>query len=327
MKPGDNFNETDDDVLQEVVTVHPKSNPPIARCRSIKSDNESSETEQEYDLQYVSMCVSKLKEFVKKGYSVLDAKALYKLNAKQLQDALFLAKQKCTGTKTELRQRLCSYLQITEITTSCESGSEEEDSEDVKMYCLTEDSIHPESVVRMPNEVRPKISRPISKKSKTAELQNQRRERQGGCEPRPEKRESKADHRIFMQQRSQEDSNRKPEREKARARMSQASRSPANKKKSSKTVGSHISKKKIGEVTPKFIAVSHAAYPLMPKRSLCTSLSSVRFPFVPGGIEPPANSGRSWHCSSEHDFKIVHADGRFLLCKANALLRLQNLPK
>ena len=66
---------------------------------------------------------------------------MYKLNAKQLQDVLFLAKQKCTGTKTELRQRLCSYLQITEITTSCESGSEEEDSEDAKMYCLTEDEM------------------------------------------------------------------------------------------------------------------------------------------------------------------------------------------
>ena len=156
LKPGDNFNETDDDVLQEVVTVHPKSNPPIARCRSIKSDNESSETEQEYDLQYVSMCVSKRKEFVKKGYSVLDAKALYKLNAKQLQDALFLAKQKCTGTKTELRQRLCSYLQITEITTSCESGSEEEDSKDAKMYCLTEDEMPDQRDAAEDDEVRPK---------------------------------------------------------------------------------------------------------------------------------------------------------------------------
>ena len=59
------------------MTVHPKRDPPVVICRSIKSDNESNETEQEYDLEYVRRCVSKRKEFVEKGYSKMDVKALY----------------------------------------------------------------------------------------------------------------------------------------------------------------------------------------------------------------------------------------------------------
>ena len=66
IKPGDEFYETDDDVIQRVVSVHADRDPPVALCRSTKSDEES-ETEQEYDLKYVQGCVSMRKDFISKG--------------------------------------------------------------------------------------------------------------------------------------------------------------------------------------------------------------------------------------------------------------------
>ena len=129
IKPGDEFYETDDDVIQRVVSVHADRDPPVALCRSTKSDSES-ETEQEYDLKYVQGCVSKRKDFIAKGFDKLDAKRIYKLTAKQLQEVLFYAKQKCTGTKAELRTRLCFFMDVVEITTSCTSGEDNEETSD-----------------------------------------------------------------------------------------------------------------------------------------------------------------------------------------------------
>ena len=49
----DIFNETDEDKEYKVVEVHSDRDPPVVLCISVKIDNESSETEEEYVLEYV----------------------------------------------------------------------------------------------------------------------------------------------------------------------------------------------------------------------------------------------------------------------------------
>ena len=56
---GDIFNETDDDKTQRVIEVHAERDPPIALCCSVKEENESDETEQEYALEYVENVLKK----------------------------------------------------------------------------------------------------------------------------------------------------------------------------------------------------------------------------------------------------------------------------
>ena len=133
VKVNDEFNETDDDVTFRVVKVQPKRKPPIAICRAVKRTFESSDsedTDEVYDLEYVRKCVWKRKDFMAKGFHKLDAKGVYKMHGKELQLALFFGKQKCTGTKAELRTRLLSFLNILEIPSSCSSGSATEEEED-----------------------------------------------------------------------------------------------------------------------------------------------------------------------------------------------------
>ena len=99
---GDVFNETDEDVDQRVTSVHAKSDPPTAMCCSIKAEDQSEETEQEYDLEYVDKCVQARKEFRQHGYHDLDVKGIYKMKKEALMEALMLAKQSPQGLKQEL---------------------------------------------------------------------------------------------------------------------------------------------------------------------------------------------------------------------------------
>ena len=53
LEVGDLFNETDSETDQKVVEIRRHNDPPVVLCRSLKPAEESSETEQEYDLKYV----------------------------------------------------------------------------------------------------------------------------------------------------------------------------------------------------------------------------------------------------------------------------------
>ena len=53
VRTGDFFNETDDDQLWVVKHIYRSRNPPTAYCVSMKNEEESESTEEEYSLQYV----------------------------------------------------------------------------------------------------------------------------------------------------------------------------------------------------------------------------------------------------------------------------------
>ena len=110
VKEVDVFNETDDDVVQRVLSVHPDRNPPVAMCRTIKRESSSEETDEEYSLEYVNKCVEKQKQFIKFGYDKLNVYEVYKMSYKELKKVLRLGKQNSTGTKDELRKRLLFFL-------------------------------------------------------------------------------------------------------------------------------------------------------------------------------------------------------------------------
>ena len=84
---GDTFNETEDDKTQSVVEVHPERDPPVALCRSIKRENESTETEQEYALEYVENCVKSRREFDKMGFNQSDVYDIYQMSKTKLKTA------------------------------------------------------------------------------------------------------------------------------------------------------------------------------------------------------------------------------------------------
>ena len=152
VKVNDEFNETDDDVTFRVVKVQQRRKPPTAICRAVKRAFESSDSEDtdvEYDLEYVRKCVLKRKDFMAKGFHKLDAKGVYKMHGKELQLALFFGKQKCTGTKAELRTRLLSFLNILEIPSSCSSGSATEEEEDESQAQEEDEEATPEEMVRL----------------------------------------------------------------------------------------------------------------------------------------------------------------------------------
>ena len=128
VKEGDVFNETDDDVVQRVLSVHPDRNPPVVMCRTIKRESESEETDEEYALEYVDQCVEKRKEFVKRGYDQLNVYEVYKMSVKELQNVLRLGKQNATGTKDEMRRRLCFFLRIADVPSDVSSGSDTEEA-------------------------------------------------------------------------------------------------------------------------------------------------------------------------------------------------------
>ena len=79
----DVFNETDDDCDQRVVKIN--YNRSTAICCSIKKEDESEETEQEYDLDYVQGCVQKRNIFRRAGYHECNVKDIYKMSKTDLQ--------------------------------------------------------------------------------------------------------------------------------------------------------------------------------------------------------------------------------------------------
>ena len=126
---GDLFNETDSDTCQRVLRINEKRDPPTALCRSIKQEEDSSETEQEYSLEYVKNCTTMRKEFVNHGFNKLDVYDIYKLSKKQLKHGLQLARQTTRGTKTNMRDRLMHYLNIYVVPSDAEDSSDETDPE------------------------------------------------------------------------------------------------------------------------------------------------------------------------------------------------------
>ena len=125
---GDVFNETDDDyeTCKRIVSFNDKRDPPTVICCSIKVEDESEDTEEEYDLTYVDKCVQARKGFMQNGYHEYDVKDIYKMQKHELIEALVLAKQSTTGLKQDLRDRLMFYLNIAQIPSdvSGESGDD-----------------------------------------------------------------------------------------------------------------------------------------------------------------------------------------------------------
>jgi len=60
---GDMFNETDDDTEQRVIEIREKNDPPTVLVRSLKKEEESDSTEEEYALEYVRQAVKSRKLF------------------------------------------------------------------------------------------------------------------------------------------------------------------------------------------------------------------------------------------------------------------------
>ena len=52
---GDIFNETDDDKVQQITEI--RNTNQTVMCRPQKEEDESTETETEYDIEYVKKCV------------------------------------------------------------------------------------------------------------------------------------------------------------------------------------------------------------------------------------------------------------------------------
>ena len=129
VKVGDTFNETDEEELHRVVEIKPDSDPPVAICRTVKADNESDSTDMEYALAYVEDCVAKLKEFHDKGLDTVDVYDIYQMSRSELIASLKLVKQNTKGSKTQLRDRLCSYRQIGDIPSDASGGDEKENAD------------------------------------------------------------------------------------------------------------------------------------------------------------------------------------------------------
>ena len=55
-----------------------------ADTRHIKKEDENSETEEEYALEYVKECVEKRRQFDKEGYNKLDAYQIHHMKKKEL---------------------------------------------------------------------------------------------------------------------------------------------------------------------------------------------------------------------------------------------------
>ena len=83
VKIGDVFNETDEDDLQRVVEIHPKRDPPIAICCSMKREDESESTEEEYALEYVGKCVKARQQYVQEGFADYDVYKIKKMQKKR----------------------------------------------------------------------------------------------------------------------------------------------------------------------------------------------------------------------------------------------------
>ena len=103
VQTGDVFNETDDDSIFIVDDIYPDRDPAVTMCRHVHLDDSETDTEEEWDLQYVQNCVQLRKQFVETGCTDMDVYDIYKLSTKQLQEALTCVKQNTEGkNKKEL---------------------------------------------------------------------------------------------------------------------------------------------------------------------------------------------------------------------------------
>ena len=110
---GDIFNETDDDAVQQITEI--RNTNQTVMCRPQKEEDESTETETEYDIEYVKKCVKTRKQWIAKGYDHLDVYAIYRMDKKTLISVLELVKQSTKGNMEELRDRLISFNKVVEI--------------------------------------------------------------------------------------------------------------------------------------------------------------------------------------------------------------------
>ena len=127
---GDIFNETSEDEMWQVNEIRANHDPPTAMCSKIQDGSEESEdTEEEYDLPYVTRCVDLRKHYEREGFASLDAKGIYKLSKNDLLHAMALAKQTTAGlTKTQLRDRMLLHNGFAQVPES-QSSDDESDSE------------------------------------------------------------------------------------------------------------------------------------------------------------------------------------------------------
>ena len=88
VRTGDFFNETDDEQLWVVKHIYRTRNPPTAYCVSMKNEEESESTEEEYSLQYVQECVQKRKQFDREGYVTADIYEIYRMSKAKLKLSL-----------------------------------------------------------------------------------------------------------------------------------------------------------------------------------------------------------------------------------------------
>ena len=107
MEVGDHFNETDEDVIREVTEIRVEDG--ITPCTKIGSDSE--DTEEECDLSHVEGCVNSRKKCKTEGFADYDVYDIYKMNLKELKQALKLAKQSTTGPKVLLCDHMIHALQ------------------------------------------------------------------------------------------------------------------------------------------------------------------------------------------------------------------------
>ena len=93
LKVGDIFNESDEDDMIQVTEIRDKQDPPVVLCSTMHDNSDSEETEQEYDVGYVSGAVDLRQKYESYGFAALDVQGIYRLSKKDLIHALSLAKQ------------------------------------------------------------------------------------------------------------------------------------------------------------------------------------------------------------------------------------------
>ena len=94
VRTGDFFNETDDDQLWVVKHIYLSRNPPTEYCVSMKREDESESTEEEYSLQYVEEFVKKRNQFDREGYGTADVYEIYRMSKAKLKRGMYSLNKK-----------------------------------------------------------------------------------------------------------------------------------------------------------------------------------------------------------------------------------------
>ena len=129
MEVGDVFNETDEDDRIQVTSIREEDEHPHVLCSAIRDEEESSDTEQDYDVDYVQRAVNMRKAYEREGFHELGAKEIYRLTMHTLKYALDLAKQSTKGlSKQGLRDRLMLYNGLATVPSDADSENESESS-------------------------------------------------------------------------------------------------------------------------------------------------------------------------------------------------------